>query len=171
MQQSRRSFILSAKKPGSSLSILILGQDDVKHRHISKDDHKLNEWFASVEAEAWRAVTNLEKENRPDEIFLVTGQTLTSQYDRYHITTADDYVELSHLDQDDIPSPEMLDAKSLFDCDAEICVNAACRRETPKIALGRNETLRRASSVILEVRPSKPMMPLHYEQFLEKAFG
>jgi hypothetical protein len=61
------------------MSVLLLGADPITHRRCEGDDlFDLLDWFAMVEMHAWTRVDSYFK--RPNEIFLVTGQHLTSTY-------------------------------------------------------------------------------------------
>lgn len=60
---------------------MIPGQGPLLHRAcIDQHEWYLLEWFATNEARAWEVVNATYPTNRPEKIFLVTGQTLTSEY-------------------------------------------------------------------------------------------
>jgi hypothetical protein len=62
------------------MSVLLLGDDPITHRRCEgADQFDLLDWFATVEMQAWARV-NAYFTPRPKEIFLVTGQHLTSAY-------------------------------------------------------------------------------------------
>lgn len=63
------------------MSVLIPGQDPLQHRAcLNRYDWDLLQWFGDIEAAAWEAVTARCGARRPDKIFLVKGQTLSSEY-------------------------------------------------------------------------------------------
>jgi hypothetical protein len=63
------------------MSVLIPGQTPLLHRAcIEHQKWYLLEWFSTVECRAWDVVNATYPTNRPEKLFLVTGQTLTSEY-------------------------------------------------------------------------------------------
>jgi hypothetical protein len=88
-------FRLKCKTEGSSFSALVPAQKLFVHRGCFEDDiYSLMEWFAKVEPLAWEVVNVHHGNNRPDKIFLVIEQTLTSGYAITHSQTLDDECEL-----------------------------------------------------------------------------
>lgn len=71
-------------KRGSSLSALVPGQGPLLHR-ACLEQHRdyLRRWFAAIEIRAWMWA-NTFGEERPNKIFLVSGQTLTNEYSIAH---------------------------------------------------------------------------------------
>jgi hypothetical protein len=66
------------------MSVLVPGDEPLQRRIcLGAREQELEIWFAQVEAWAW-AYVNACCDTRPDEIFLVTGQTLTNQYSICH---------------------------------------------------------------------------------------
>ena len=72
------------------MSILVPGEGPLVHRAcIEQNIYDLKDWFSAVEMHAWKAVNSYFR-SRPDKIFLVTGQTLTSKYalsHKQHVTS------------------------------------------------------------------------------------
>jgi len=88
-------FRLKCKTEGSSFSALIPAQKPFVHRGCFEDNiYPLMHWFAKVEPLAWEIVNVHHSNNRPDKIFLVIEQTLTSGYAITHKQTLDDECEL-----------------------------------------------------------------------------
>lgn len=72
---------MKLSKSDGSMSVLVPGQEDLRRR-ICLGTHKQDMviWFAAVEIKAWEWVNAVYGDSRPDKIFLVTGQTLTTEY-------------------------------------------------------------------------------------------
>jgi hypothetical protein len=88
-------FRLKCKTEGGSFSALVPAQKPFVHRDCFEDAiYPLLEWFAKVEPLAWEVVNVHHSNNRPDKIFLVMEQTLTSGYAITHKQTLDDECEL-----------------------------------------------------------------------------
>lgn len=67
------------------MSILVPGQDNLVHRAcVDAEYYDLLDWFSAVEMKAWVAANSYFAANRPKRLFLVTGQTLTSEYSITH---------------------------------------------------------------------------------------
>jgi hypothetical protein len=67
------------------MSVLIAGNEPLLRRAcIARQNWLLVDWFATVEALAWVAVEARYGSKRPDRIFLVTGQTLATEYALTH---------------------------------------------------------------------------------------
>jgi len=63
-----------------SMSALVPGQDSLKRRIcLGARAQELRAWFGAVEANAWAYVAAA-NQVRPEKIFLVASQTLTSEY-------------------------------------------------------------------------------------------
>src|SRR5579859_1147161 len=63
------------------MSVLVLDEEPVVHRHCEERYlYGLQDWFAWVEMNAWERVNAYYESARPKEIFLVTGQYLSSSY-------------------------------------------------------------------------------------------
>ena len=61
------------------MSVLVLGDEPIAHHRCEGEYlYDLMDWFAAIEMQAWKRATSYHK--RPKEIFLVTGQHLTSAY-------------------------------------------------------------------------------------------
>jgi hypothetical protein len=76
------AFALTLNKSHSSLSALIPFQEKFKVRScITQEYFQMLEWFEAVEFLAWEKVNKYWPGNRrPQRIFCVTGQTLSSTY-------------------------------------------------------------------------------------------
>jgi hypothetical protein len=71
---------LSLSRKEGSLSVLVPGHDELLRRHCQgRYNQQLRAWFKLVELRAWKLVKAL-YDKSPSTIFLVTGQTLTSEY-------------------------------------------------------------------------------------------
>ena len=76
---------LSLSKANGSMSVLMPGPDPLLHRAcIDEQEWYLLEWFSTVVDNAWEAINAAYSTCRPEKIFLVTGQTLTSEYSISH---------------------------------------------------------------------------------------
>ena len=63
------------------MSLLVPGDDDLVRRACRRRMRwELLRWFRSVEVLVWEFVTAHYGRRRPSKIFLVTGQTLTTEY-------------------------------------------------------------------------------------------
>ena len=63
------------------MSVLVIGDAPVRYRRCVADyAYALTDWFAWVEMNAWERVNAYFDYERPKEIFLITGQYLTSSY-------------------------------------------------------------------------------------------
>lgn len=88
----RRSNVLCSVNAGAtirfkranskeSISVLVHGDDGLVQRACRRGMRwQLLRWFISVEARVWEFVTAHYGCHRPNKIFLVTGQTLTTEY-------------------------------------------------------------------------------------------
>jgi hypothetical protein len=79
------------------MSILVPGEGDLKRKAcLGQRAQELETWFACIEAHAW-AYVNASSGSRPNKIFLVTGQTLTTHYAICHqergVSTCEVHVE------------------------------------------------------------------------------
>jgi len=83
-------------KTTETLSVLVPGQDDLVRRIcIGPRFQELLWWFYAAEEQAWGYVENAYPNNRPDSIFLVVGQTLSSEYAICHQVNKSDSCEIS----------------------------------------------------------------------------
>lgn len=72
----------------SSFSVLVPGQGPLTQRAcLAQNWWDLLAWFSKIEARVWVAVNAYLGEDRPDSIFLITGQTLTGEYSISHQET------------------------------------------------------------------------------------
>lgn len=72
-------------KQEGSMSVLIPGNGPLSYRACLEDEKaKLICWFANIEVRAWEWVNAVFNNPRPGKIFLVTGQTLTPEYNIAH---------------------------------------------------------------------------------------
>ena len=85
---------------------MVPGQDDLKHRVcLGPRYHELLAWFWTVEVEAWDWVyANFASSDRPARIFLVTGQTLTTEYAISHLETTSESCQISVDVGTEVPS-------------------------------------------------------------------
>lgn len=85
------------------MSILAVNQEDLKCRSMKgRYKHKLLEWFESVEARAWKWVNSLS--DKPNNLFLVTSQTLASEFANRHIESKSDTCSISLKFQTNVPT-------------------------------------------------------------------
>jgi hypothetical protein len=83
--EAGRSVGIRMGKASGSMSILVPGQNPLLHRCCLDEQYfELIDWFSAVETQAWAAVNAYFGHQRPKEIFLVTGQILTSEYHIAH---------------------------------------------------------------------------------------
>lgn len=147
------SMSISLQKDGESMSILLIGQDDLKQRYLrGPSEQKLTGWFASVEERAWRYV-NADPLERPDEIFLVTGQTLASEFAISHVESASASCEISFEAAAGVTN--MANASFLVSRDVR-SISASRGFLVVKKQLGRNDKSQ-LFSIFLEMKYSKPM--------------
>src|SRR5436853_4474926 len=67
------------------MSVLIPGSGPLTYRASLEDEKaRLIYWFARVEVGAWEWVNAVFNHPRPKQIYLVTGQTLTPEYNISH---------------------------------------------------------------------------------------
>ena len=77
-------------KGTESMSVLVPGQNPLLYRCcLDEQYYELIDWFSAIETNAWAAINAYFGHQRPKEIFLVTGQILTSEY---HITHTQDAI-------------------------------------------------------------------------------
>lgn len=78
-------FALAVHQQGSTMSILIAGDEPVIHRRCEAQYlYGLQDWFAWAEMNAWERVNAYYGSTRPKEIFLIVGQYLTTSYATAH---------------------------------------------------------------------------------------
>ena len=63
------------------MSILVPSQDTLEHRVAKEERHfDLLDWFQAVQLDVWKRVDSYFPESKPEGLFLVTGQLLTSEF-------------------------------------------------------------------------------------------
>ena len=141
-------------RQNGSMSVLIPGPDPLVRRAcVDLQDWLLVEWFSTVEPLAWLAVEARFCARRPDQIFLVLGQTLTMEYSITHQEHEASSCEASVETAAGIPSV------------VEANVFLGHRMQTAsasggfEVSAGRSERdgQPRRYSVYLEIHPSCPM--------------
>jgi hypothetical protein len=147
------SVSISPKKDGESLSVLIPGQNGLTRRVLKAPaEHKLTRWFWSVEERAWDWV-NANVTNRPDSIFLVTGQTLASEYAISHVEGASSSCAISF--KASVKIPEVADLSFLFGSDVQ-SISASVGFEDVKKSEGGSGHSAPQFSIYIEIVPSGP---------------
>lgn len=134
------------------MSALLVGQDDLARRYLKgRYEHKVLAWFAAVEERAWRWVNAAP--DRPDKIFLVTGQTLASEYAISHAEGKTTTCAISFEAKADLPG--ILDVEVLMRHDIQ-SITASTGFEVVKKEEHGNDNPR-LYSIFLEVIESRPM--------------
>jgi len=139
------------------MSILIPGKDPLLHRAFEElQDWRLVEWFSTVEPLAWAAVEARFAYNRPDRIFLVRGQTVTTEYAITH--QEHEYSECEALLEATAGVPSVVDANvflghRLRHASASLGFEVSVQKENA----GNQQ---RKYSVYLETVPSTPVKML-----------
>src|SRR5215471_12834886 len=113
------------------------------------DDQNFNliNWFAVNEAAAWTVVNSYYAHERPSKIFLVVGQTMTTEYSITHQHEQSSGCAIILSGKVDIPS--VLGGNTLFGWGIEKAI-ASTGFETSMKGAGHH-------SVFLDVYPSSPM--------------
>jgi hypothetical protein len=163
-----QGFVQLTSETGS-LSVLVPGQGPLTYRAcVGRAKDSLIKWFISVEDRAWEYVNAVFGDSRPSTIFLVTGQTMTSEY---WICHKQDGVKKCHiLLEPGVGIPQILDAT----------VHAGYQFERATAYLGFNivhkasEDHSRLFSIYLQHYASKPRKRIAFEPTrssrLEKMF-
>jgi len=145
------------RQTGTSLSILVVSRKDLYRRYLDeKWERKLLERFSSVEPEVWNSFGGPTSPNRPEELFLVTGQVLASDFTVYHAQDSDDDCTITMKARaeglDWTRFSNMSDVQIVFDP----CTRTASTHLVQQRQFGRNE-VPRLFSICLEVKLSKPI--------------
>jgi len=145
------------RQTGRSLSILVVSRKDLYRRYLNeKSERRLLERFSSIEPEIWNTFGGPNSPNRPEELFLVTGHILASDFTVYHAQDSDDDCTITMkaraegLGWDRISN--MSDVQLVFDP----CARTSSTHFVQQRQFGRNE-VPRLFSICLEVKPSKPI--------------
>ena len=102
---------LNLSRKEGSLSVLVPGEDDLLRRHCQGIyNQELRIWFKVVEYRAWKWVKAV-YDTQPSSIFLVTGQTLTTEYAISHITEATSACEV--VVEANVGIPNIIDSRCL----------------------------------------------------------
>ena len=139
---------VSKHAAGSSFSVMVPGDDPLRFRGALDDQNfNLINWFAVNEAAAWTAVNTYYGHERPSRIFLVIGQTMTTEYAITHQQEQSSGCAIILSGKADIPS--FVGANALFGWGYEK-VRASTGFETSMKGTGHH-------SVFLDTYPSTPM--------------
>ena len=104
---------MKLEKRDGSMSVLIPGQGPLSARAcIERQRARLLVWFATVEVRAWEWVNAVYHDSRPDNIFLVTGQTLTPEFAIAH--QQERAVDCEVLLAPQVGIPEIVEAKGVL---------------------------------------------------------
>lgn len=153
------TFSLSLADDRKTLSVIVPGQDKLKRRRcFGEYEQELMTWFRIVEAEVWDWVNAIYKgDGRPKEIFLVTGQTLTTEYSISHIDQRSQSCDVFLEGGADVPT---LAGGGLFIGEGLGIKEVAATSGfvSPPKCSGRNEA--DLHSIFLKVERSKPIILL-----------
>lgn len=150
------SWSLTSSK--RTMSALVPGQEDLKHRVcLGPRNVELLTWFREVETEAWGWVNDNYPQNRPKEIFLVIGQTLTTEYSISHFENGSESCEI--FVAADITVPAAFEAEVLVGRNFEkVTAAAGFQKVVSKASQKEGPGLH---SIFLEVEKSPPITRLH----------
>lgn len=163
------SISISLSKEGESMSVLLVGQDHLKRRVLRGPyEQKVSSWFFAVEEKAWRWVNATTTTKRPDNIFLVTGQTLASEYAISHVESLSAACSISV--EAKVSVPGVADVNFLLGNDV-VTISASTGFEVVNREARENEDPR-LFSLFLEVVESGPMKALRTRRIsrVRKAF-
>jgi len=147
------------------MSVLVAGQRDLKRRALrGPHEQKLLVWFASVEERAWSYVNAATGADRPDKIFLVTGQTLVSEYAISHIESTSTTCTI--VFEANAGLPAVANAAFLAGHDVRT-ISASAGFEDVKRTLGENGEPE-VFSVFLDVTESRPMKVIRKSTLLSR---
>jgi hypothetical protein len=107
--------LVKVVKQGGSMSVLIPGQGALSYRAcVEHEKARLICWFAQVEIRAWEWVNALyrDSDSRPNKIFLVTGQTLTPEFDIAH--QEDHAMDCEILVEPKVGVPKIIEAHAIL---------------------------------------------------------
>lgn len=137
----------------------MIGAGEVIRRYLSKDTSKgLGPWLDAAELDAWSSFRQAGTPTRPHEIFLVTGETLTSEFATGYITNNNGArcrlprCRIAYRDNVENQSARSvrIDDDKLFD--EPIHFDSVC--DDINLVSGRAQEL---YPIIFEVKRSKPM--------------
>lgn len=133
------------------MSALVPGQEPLLRRICL--GHRLQEvktWFGAIEAKAW-AYVNAENEVRPQKIFLVVGQILTSEYSISHQETGTTSCKIELSFNTDLPPLGSAKLVTGYECER---VQSSAGFQLVKRKSESGDSLH---SIFLKVVESKPM--------------
>jgi hypothetical protein len=146
---------LSLSRKEGSLSVLVPGQDDLLRRHCQGTyKQELRTWFKLDEYRARKWVKAL-YDTPPSSIFLVTGQTLTSEYAISHLEEGNSTCEV--MVEAKVGVPSIIDTKCLVGYSFE---RATISAGFDVVKTKKDDEHGELYSVFLEVVPSRPMRRL-----------
>jgi hypothetical protein len=128
------SFSIALSKEGSSMSVLLAGNAENLRRRwtLHEQTYRLLDWFLFIESLAWKRIEDYYQGRRllPEKLFLVQGQTLTSQCDISHRRCQDGGCDV--MIEADAQIPNAVDAQFLVNCGvkrASAAMGFECRRK------------------------------------------
>ena len=155
-------LVIQKSSGDESLSVLIPGEKPLTRQTcLDQQKEKLITWFSAVEVLAWEWVNATYPKARPDTIFLVTGQTLTDEYDITHQEKAHSRCEVLLERDPNIESPEIEVLGYKFHTATGFFGFETRRRKSPTDT-GKS----RLYSVFLEIHESKPIKRIRFEPAL-----
>jgi hypothetical protein len=143
--------------------MLIPGQGPLTYRTCREEQKRnLIAWFTAVEILAWEWIYATFPDERPDKIFLVTGQTLTDEFDITHQEKAHSKCEVILETTHDISldAQEMEGLGYKFDRASAFFGFEVSRRADPK------DKTSKLHSVFLELHDSKPIKRIRFDPTL-----
>lgn len=150
-----RTRILSVwcQRPEDEISMLLIGNETVEHRCLNTREFKdSTRWFTLMELQAWESF----RQDRPEEIFLVLGETLASHFAIRHVKTsalANGPPECN-LRYEDIPPPESDQGSEPFNFKL---LDNPVKLTSPSIQRHEDSENPYHYPIVLEVKRSKPM--------------
>lgn len=147
------------EKQDGSMSVLIPGQGPLSSRAcMEREKARLIVWFATVEVRAWEWVNAVFRNPRPDKIFLITGQTLTSEFAIAHQQERASECEI--LLEPRVGIPKIVEAKGILGYQFQNVSASLGFKFSPPAATEGSPIL---YSVFIEIFGSKVIRRIHFE--------
>jgi hypothetical protein len=141
------------------MSVLVPSQEPLEHRAAREQRFfDLLDWFQAIQFEAWRRVNSYFIDFKPQTIFIVTGQTLTSECSISHKKYGERACEVILESQDALP--DVVDPKEIpsYGCTKAIA-SGGFEGGAPKL-----QDDPRKYSILLEVFTSSRVMPFEFKK-------
>ena len=160
-----RTRVKFVRQVGRSLSVLVVGREDLRRQYFNEEwEKQLMTTFWSTEPEVWNRFFGPNSNDRPDEVFLVTGQILASEFTVYHGEAADRRCSITMQTATKVQTVDqvrhMPDVQIVFQpSDVPLVVKRELRRnESPRLY-----------SIFLEVKASRPVQKIDDFRELSKS--